>query len=90
MKSLSCAAGGRVEVLSEASAGDCGAFDTQKKRPGIFLLIVARLVPGSARGVVVDGFQRSAKDERMREKMGRRNTNYIVVILLTGIGLEKW
>ena len=38
----------------------------------------------------MDGFQRSAKDERMREKMDRRNTNYIVVILLTGIGLEKW
>ena len=38
----------------------------------------------------MDGVQRSAKDERMREKMDRRNTNYIVVILLTGIGLEKW
>ena len=51
---------------------------------------VKKLIRGCARGVIVDGVQRSAKDERMREKMDRRNTNYIVVILLTGIGLEKW
>ena len=50
MKSL---ARGRVARLLVAlgpvggfGGADWGVFDTQKKRPGIFLLIVARLVPG--------------------------------------------
>ena len=36
----------REEGSGGGFRGQLRAFDTQKKRPGIFLLIVARLVPG--------------------------------------------